>query len=431
VTETEPLAAGPDVLESPPPPREGRVARVIIAALGASLLFGPWAAAAIGARSDPVPGENRALAGRPSWHGFETFDDVTAFAADRFPLRDLAIRANKRFTTDVFGENPSYASDSGAAVGGVPADKPPAEVAQVITGTDGWLYFFDDFRRACRPDVPLEKVLDGVRRMDALLTASGRRLVITVPPDKSTADPQFLPADYVDRACSVQAKAARWQALAGLDVPGYVDVRSPVEAQEKKTGVPAYLPLDTHWTQLSSTIFVQELAKELDPSLAAGSSVVPLGPVKYGGDLSAIAGTPQFGTEAAFGIRRRGVTVTTREETLDKGYVLTHVRGTAAGGAALFQPRTVVIGDSFTQRALDKMAPYFADMTRVPELSKAILAGNLPQATDRMLQEIAGSKVVVVELVERTFAGAKDGSPFSEAFLDRLEATLASAPRQP
>ncbi|MCW2499457.1 MAG: hypothetical protein JWN87_1133 [Frankiales bacterium] len=430
MTETEPLATGPDVLAPPPPPREGKAVRLLVAALGAGLLFGPWAAAALGARSDAVPGENRALAERPDWHGFKTFEDITTYAADRFPLRDLAIRANKRFTTDVFGENPSYASDAGAAVGGVPSTKPQAEVAQVISGRDGWLYFFDDFRRACRPDVPLDTVLAGVRRMDALLAASGRRLVLTVPPDKSTVDPQFLPADYVDRACSVPAKAERWRALAGLDVPGYVDVRTPIEAQEKKTGVPAYLPLDTHWTQLSSTIFVQAVANRLDPALATGTSVVPLGTTKYGGDLSAIAGNPQTGTEQAFAIRRKGVTVAKTEEALNAGYVLTHVRSTASGGAAVFGPRTVLIGDSFTQRALDKFAPYFGDLVRVPELSKAILAGNLPQATDRMLEEIAGSKVVVVELVERTFAGAKDGSPFGAAFLDRLEASLARAPKR-
>lgn len=418
---------GPDELDPPHPPRESRLTKVVIALLGAGLLFGPWAAYAAGSRSDAVPGENRALASRPQIDGFQTFEQITAYAADHFPLRDAAIRTNKSLIQNLFGENPSYAGST-------------ANV-QVLEGKQGWLYFLDDFNRACKPDLPLPEVLAGVQRMNDLLAASGRRLVLAVPPDKSTADPQFLPDNFDLKRCSAQAKEARWKALRGLSatVPGYVDVRTAVERQEDKTGDPAFLSYDTHWTERSAAVFVQEVAKELDPALAQGTSVVKGEVRKQQGDLQVLNGVGRLFEEQGYDVVRQGVTSASTTDHLGKAdsYEVNHFTSTTVGPAQLFQPRTVWVGDSFTQRALPKIWGYFRDMTRVPELTKAILAnrddnGELvyPKAEARMLQEMAASKVVVVELVERTFAGNKPGSPFSADFLDKLEQALAAAPKQ-
>lgn len=418
------------------PTRRGRRLRLLVAVLAGLLLFGPWLAALAGSRSDPVPGENRALSGLPAFGGFSTFERLTAWAADRMPLRDAAIRANGDVSQALFGERPSYGGGSNAA--GAPGAAPtqaPAEGAQqpadqVIEGREGWLYFFDDFRRACRPEVPLAEVLDGVRRMDRTLQASGRRLVLAVPPDKSTVDPEFLPDRYVDDECSVPAKDERWKQLDALDTGGWVDLRGPLQEQKTRTGLPAYLPTDTHWTDLSASLFAQRLAAELDPALATGTTVLPDGTRSYPtGDLSAIAQNPKAFTEPGYRVQRDGVTSRTTPEVLRKGYELSRVRSTTTG-APLFTPRTVLVGDSFSQRSLPKLAPYFADLLRVPELTKAIAAGYLPGAEQRLLQEIVASDVVVVELVERTFAGAKAGSPFTPAFQDRLAQALAAAPQR-
>ncbi|MFN2536628.1 MAG: hypothetical protein ABR549_00570, partial [Mycobacteriales bacterium] len=57
--------------------------------------------------------------------------------------------------------------------------------------------------------------------------------------------------------------------------------------------------------------------------------------------------------------------------------------------------------------------------------------GFYDKARDRMIEEIVKSKVTVVELVERTFAGVNGaGSMWTDDFLDRLQAALEKAPKQ-
>jgi hypothetical protein len=401
--------------------------KVVVAVLGAAMIFGPWAAYAAGARSDQVPGENRNLASRPTWNGFNTFEQITAYASDRFPLRDVAIRDNKRLINKIFGENPSYAGNSDD---------------QVLLGNKGWLYLQDDFNQACSPGIPLKTVLAGVKRLDKMLADSGRRLVFTMPPDKSTADPQFLPKAFADRACSIRARDERWKALRGLKLPGYVDTRSLVEKQEKASGAAAFLPYDTHWTQNSSVIFIESIAEKLDPDLPKGTHNVP-GPIgTEPGDLEVILnGTSTLHKFQDVYVVRDGVPVPKPQEeelaATANAYRITRYVNTTTGPAKLFDPKTVWIGDSFTNRSLNKLAPFFRDVTRVPELTKAVLANSATdpvytKARARMIKEIVESKVTVLELVERTFMGVNGyGSMWDNdsvnPFLDDLQAELDKA----
>ncbi|MCU1602294.1 MAG: hypothetical protein JWO22_3003 [Frankiales bacterium] len=439
-----PLAKGPEVLPPPHPTRESKKTRAVVAFLGAALLFGPWAAYGLGARSQPVPGENRALAGRPQIDGFNTFNQITAYAADHFPLRDAAIRANKELINDVFSEPPSYFGSAGNQ--------------QVLFGQGKWLFFSDDFNKACSPEIQLDQVIAGVKRLNQMLADSGRRLIITVPPDKSTVESQYLPKAFELKQCSEIAKERRWKAIRSMGVPGYVDVRSAVEHQEKDKGKPAFLEYVTHWTQDSAVTFVEIVVKRIDPTLLEHTKVQAGQVYKENGDLDILANgpspKPKFDFQAVY-IVRDGVTPKLTEEPLapQDGYTISHVTSTSAGAAALFQPRVTWIGDSFTQRALghpsdgagsSKIAPFFADLVRVPELTKAILANTAKNdlyhvARRRMIQEIVAGKVTVLELVERTFAGVGGlGSMFSDTkdarsgmdFLDELQVALDKAPQQ-
>ena len=425
-----PLAEGPDVIPSPENVRESKATKVVIALLGAGLLFGPWAAYAAGARSQPVPGENRALAGRPQIDGFQTFNEITAYAADHFPLRDAAIRSNKSLIEDLFGEPPSYFGSAGNH--------------QVLIGDRDWLYFMDDFIEACSPKIPLKTVISGVQRLDAMLTASGRRLVLTVPPDKSTADPQYLPKSFELKQCSEIAKEKRWKAIRSMGVPGYVDMRAAVAKQEKEKGHPAFLFYDTHWNQDAEVTFAETVAGKLDPALLQGTHVVAGQFYNEQGDLEVLNSNPKTFPFQAVYVVRDGVTVApvrTTELSKTKGaYTISHWTATSTG-APLFQPKTVLIGDSFSQRTLtgNKLQPFFRDLTRVPELTKAVLANSKadPKVYDKaraaMIKAIVDSDVTVVELVERTFAGVNGyGSMFDPKyhFLDDLQKALDAAPRQ-
>jgi alginate O-acetyltransferase complex protein AlgJ len=425
-----PLA--PDEGDSEPPNAARRRSRsqVIVAVLGCALFFAPWAAFLAGARSDPVPGENRALAPAPQYHGFATLNDITKYAADHFPLRDAAVRNNKRLIRDIFSEDPSYFLT--------------ADNQQVLAGKNHWLYLSDDFNKACQPETALSTVMAGVKRLDAMLHAAGKRLVLAVPPDKSHADPQFLPESFEQKSCSQQARDERDRALRSLDIPGYVDISKIVAMQETQTGKPAFLPFDTHWTEQTAAAFVQAVAGKLDPALADGTTVAPStdparSPVLEQGDLAVLDGDAHLFEEQGYDLSRAGVT---SESTCDEygpiagAYSVNHFTSTTAGPAKLFTPRTTWIGDSFTQRALPKIWPYFSDMTRVPELTKAIAAGNdksgglvYPIAQARMLYEISHSDVVVVELVERTFAGVGAyGSMWTDRFLDLVQQALQRPP---
>jgi hypothetical protein len=422
-----PLAKGPDEIPTPGPVRESKATKAVIALLGVGLLFGPWAAYAAGARSQPVPGENRALAGRPQIDGFQTFNEITAYAADHFPLRDAAIRGNKNLIHDLFGESPSYFGSAGNQ--------------QVLVGDNGWLYFMDDFNEACSPKIPLNQVVAGVQRLNKMLTDSGRRLVLTVPPDKSTVDTANLPKSFELKQCSEAARAQRWKAIRSMGIPGYVDVRSAIEKQEKEKGKPAFLTYDTHWNQDSAVTFVESVVKQLDPTLLQHTQVQAGQFYTEQGDLAILNQDPKYFPYQAVYIVRDGVTSLQTPEPLlpNDAYTITHVHSTTKGPAALFQPRTTWIGDSFTQRALTapgKITPFFANLVRVPELTKAVLANNAQNrfydtAKARMIEEIVKSKVTVVELVERTFAGVGGaGSMWTPEFLNALQDKLDHAPKQ-
>jgi hypothetical protein len=296
----------------------------------------------------------------------------------------------------------------------------------------------DDFNEACSPKIPLSEVIAGVQRLNKMLTDSGRRLVLTVPPDKSTVDTQGLPTSFELKQCSEIAKAQRWKAIGSMGVPGYVDVRSAVEKQEKEKGTPAFLKYDTHWNQDSEVTFAEAVAKKLDPSLMQGTHVVAGQYYYEPGDLDALLQTPKLHKYQAVYVLRDGVKQSKPvvDSLVPKAgvYDITHFTATSTT-APIFQPKTVWIGDSFTQRSLDKISPFFADMTRVPELTKAIL-GNTAEnklyqrARAQMIQQIVDSKVTVVELVERTFAGVNgDGSMWTPQFLNDLQAALNKAPK--
>ncbi len=102
-------------------------------------------------------------------------------------------------------------------------------------------------------------------------------------------------------------------------------------------------------------------------------------------------------------------------------------RTTSRGGAALYPGRTVILGSSFTGVSIAKVYPYFADITRVPELLNAEAAGQLPRDESLLIRLIKRSKLFIFEDVERDFWGVRTASVLRPEFLDRLERALDSS----
>ena len=405
--------------------------KFVVGALGLALLFGPRLAYVAGARSNPVISENRALAKRPSWRGFATLQDITNYTADHFPLRDNAIRAN--------GKLGNVASSGGkgpgtAGVGGTVKPSPDQVIAaQTLKGKDGFLFFAEDFSRACAPETPLPEVLAGLKRLNSIITKSGRRLVVSIVPDKSAFETNLLPDRYPQQDCSLKAQAERRKKLAALRLPGLVDMTPVLKADEKQTGKPAYQALDTHWTDRSGALFVQAIAHKLDPALSENTELRYSHVGKSQKDLAIFAGDTSLHDDPVYELIRSGVTETVVPTTYVPAgaYETRRITATTTGPARLFTPKTFWIGDSFSDHAVHQYSKYFADLTEVPDLTKAKSVGHTSDGRDlyalmlpQVLDGIKNSEVVVLQAVERFFFGAKEGSLTSADFLNRLEAAL-------
>jgi len=408
-------------------------------ALGVLFFFTPLAARMAGVQPKPI--ENRPLARLPGLsRGFGVFGDLTQWSIDHLPLRNIAVRLNTRLSEDLFGQPPVYTAAGGpVGVGQAPtlaggrAGPGAADPGSlVVPGHAGWLFIADEFVAGCRPGFTVAQVTDGLRRLDVLMRASGRTLVATIAPDKDTVDPSFVdPHAFADTRCAQAGKQARWQALGALGGADFVDLLGALQASEGPAGQPAFLPTDSHWTDRSAaTVFLPGMLNALDPRLYRSARVAPTGPEPYTGDLSILGGSPQRAVDEHWSVTRPGVhsgALTTTSPFPD--FPITHVTSTAGPGEPLVGGHTLVYGDSFTERALDKLTPFFADLTRVPEISRGAATGRRAQAIATLLDQVRGADVVVVEQSERIVAGHPEGSLLAPDVLDALAAALAGAPR--
>jgi alginate O-acetyltransferase complex protein AlgJ len=414
--------------------------RYVMALAGLILFFTPGVARLLGV--DPTAIENRPLVALPALsQGFKIFPDLTQWSIDHLPMRNLAIRADSRISEDIFGEPPSY-SASGAPVGlGQAASLQGGRAGattvsglanQVIPGRNGWLFLGDEFTAACQPQLTLAQVTSGLRRLDRIVTASGRKLVILIPPDKDTIDARFLPSAFIDETCALREKARLAAALGSLSVPDFVDLVPLLKAEELKTGQPAYLPIDSHWTdRTAATIFLPAMLNALSARLYASAHVAPAGPEAYTGDLSVLGGAPRSETQTRWTVTRPGVapgksTVTTPFAN----FPISNYINFARPGVPLVRGHTLLYGDSFTERSLDIIAPFFANLTRIPEISRAAVEGPEARAAaiSLLTAQIKASDVVIVEQTERIVAASSSGSILAPDVLDAIQTALASAP---
>lgn len=388
--------------------------------LAVAFVFGPAAAYAVGVR--PAAIENRRLASFPSLSsGWRFFDGFSRWAIDHMPLRGQAVQANTTLSEQVFGTTPDYSGKGGggeafAAIGGPVRSNTSADAGsaaaldfpKVVQGRRGWLFLGGDVRNACRRRTPLSTTMARLDRLAGIVEGSGRRFVLTVPPDKTTMEPALLPGDYVGKQCGRAGRAALWQRLRSNPPAGYLDLRGPLEAAQRAAGRPIYRQKDSHWAPRGAAVYAEALADRLDRRLWATSRLVPDGTQRKTGDLTVLLGSPATDSSPQFALVRDGVRALTRTRA--------HTVNTTTG-APLFTPRTVIVGDSFQAAAWYLTSPLFREQD-------FLRPGSTQPAQDAVISEISKSQVVVVEMVERTVAGG-DSPLLGPAFLDRLAAALA------
>jgi alginate O-acetyltransferase complex protein AlgJ len=389
--------------------------RTLSTLLAALFFFAPAVAAGVGVRAGQI--ENHPLAAFPHPdRGWRFFADLTTWATDHLPLRGDAVRANVWASRSVFGEVPPSRTVAGGGPSGTAAtaglgtppqpsvpDQPPetVDVPAVIVGKADWLYYGVDVKNACASGPPVE-LRERLARLADIVQRSGRTFVVAIAPDKSSADPQFLPADYPGRACSLARKRAFWAELESQPVPGLLDLRGPLHQAEVADGAPIYWPHDTHWTEAGSLVFAQELARRLDPGLLATPVARPGPAATAVGDLSVMLASPVKDTGPGFVSDRPAAGQSAK------------VGSSAAPGktpTVRYQPRTVLVGDSFAATSATLWQPLFADY--------------VPPAADvpGMVAAMTAAQTVVVEAVERNVLAA--AAPWmNPTFLDRLQVEL-------
>ncbi|MGW0804137.1 alginate O-acetyltransferase AlgX-related protein [Nonomuraea sp. NPDC002799] len=363
--------------------------------LAAALFFaGPALAYTAGVRAAEI--ENRSLPEFPAVsRGWEIVPEVEAWTTAHLPLRQYAVRGNAALSELLFKEAPSYGT-AGAT-----------DYPRVIQGRDGWLYFGDDVTEACRPRRSIAETLERLRRLAEIVRKSGRRFVFTVAPDKTTIHPDRLPARFPGRTCLFRRKQEFWAALRAARLPGYVDLRGPLE----RSGLPAYWRTDSHWDEHSAGLYGAEVARTLQPGLSRDTRLEKVGRVPRNGDLGGLLGIPVEETIDRWRLVRDGVR---RVRQDDRELPVSFSTANASDRAPLYRPRTLLIGDSFTRNSLPWLLPYFADVTYLRSDAQG----------ERIAEKVGRSETVVVEIVERHLVGGH-AEMLDDRTLDTLDRVLS------
>jgi len=422
-----------DTKAQPPPraapagSRPGRrlTRRPVALALALVFFFGPLGALVLGARPQEI--ENRRLTDFPSLSdGWSFFPQFTTWATDHLPLRGEAVRGNAALSEALFREAPSYRGETdGGPASGVPdgEDGGAAEdYPRVLAGDEGWLYYGADVENLCRPTRAVPEVMERLDRLASAVEASGRQFVLVIAPDKTSAYPDALPDTYVGKDCAQEVREEFWNAVDETPPQGYIDLRERLRAEQDRTEEPLYRRTDTHWVPRAAALYALALADRLDPALSAGTDLVETGSAERLGDLGVLIGQPREDEIEEVELRRPGVTPVGRDSLdLPEMPYGAETFTSETTSAPLFQPDTLLLGDSFTSASRTMLGQFFARLT----LLHNEVAGESPQLVADLM---AANDVVVLEVVERTIASGR-GPIIDDAALTAIETTLAAQPR--
>lgn len=373
--------------------------------VGLAFFFGPAVAGLLGVRSGQI--DNRKLTSFPSLlhGGWDALSQLGAWASDNLPGRKQAVSLNDKVNRTAYGQQTTYGS-----AGIYP---------QVVLGKHGWLYYGGDVSNKCMPKLSVPQSISRLRTLQNAVTKSGRRFVLVVVPDKSTAYPNELPGRYAGEQCSTARTKQFWPALqaSGLGV----DVRTPLEAAERTYKQPMYRKYDSHFEPRGAVVYAQTLMNALDPNLAKDTTVVDKGPGQAPGDLGTFIGKKLSEPVEYYQLERSGVTMSKDSRAVLTTSV-TRVRNTTTG-APLYQQPTILLGDSFTASSLTQVTGYFADL----KLLHSETSTAFPQA---VANSMVDRQTVIYEIVERSAATGYAGL-LSSRSLAAIEHTLAAHPYHP
>ncbi|HEX5114856.1 MAG TPA: hypothetical protein VFW65_06640 [Pseudonocardiaceae bacterium] len=407
-------------------PRHGRRQRVALICAMIFFLI-PAGAYAVGVR--PQAFENHRLAAFPSiTRGWGFFTALPNWATDNLPGRQAGVHAEAGISQSIFGEPPAFSGTDrqGTPIGPVgqvqTAPPPPdplnggqTDFSQVIEGRNGWLYYAQDMTSKCDPDQPISATIQDLATLRSAIEASGRSLVLVVAPDKSTAEPRFLPPTYPDKDCAAQASTPFWQGL--VDTDGALDLRPGLSEAAAQSGRPIYYKQDTHWNDLGSLVMLRAVADQIDPGVTGTWQSVPDGVVEPGADLPPMIASTGRNTEIHYTLGPDGGADRTGPTLADMPRA---VRFAGAPTAGMVNEPVAILGDSFLAHASRYLPAVFSDATAIDYAS---------MDTDQAGVEsvLASGKVIVIEVVERVLT-AGDAPFLRPDVIGGLRSYLAAHP---
>lgn len=335
-----------------------RLLRLLPVAWLVALLLLPAGAWVAGARQTnlenrpptPVPDLNRGTLRREA-----TFQQLEQAIVDRLPLRRAAIEARGRLAVDLFRDSPN---------------------PDVAVGSDGWLYYREELRACTDAGRPAGDPADAADVLARTLVASGRTAGVFVAGSKIVTSEEHRPDLDRELLDCVRATEARVHARLAA-TPGGLDVQEQLEALER-SGRPAFLRTDTHWSAAGRAVVVREILDRIRPGLAAEAGLRRGRTFDRPGDLGPFIGLPRSESDEPV------IATRTPPRPLEAGQVL--LIGDSQLDYALLHP----LGDVPAIR--DVVLPGQPDCTW-----PALAAGTCDAA-------LAGSRTVIVEIVGRSLS---------------------------
>ena len=375
------------------------ISKRLIAVLTMGITLAPTFAFLFGERQLPV--SNKALTAphgiRDGWNAVRIAGDAIN---DRLPLRAGALKLDSFIDRAIFREQPAF---GGAAT--------PA----VLEGSDGYLFLASAFDEACNPHGTPQSVSANLKRLAEIIEESGRKIVVTVAPDKSSVATTKLPMNNPKAECWRTHQDQLWSALSDAQIPGYIDLRAIFRDREMKTRAPLYLRQDSHWNREGSLTALKKVVTAFQPGIWKQSEIKYHGQTKYGGDLEAMRGGTKTDETSDFGVNRPQISVIKSQD--DDKYPPGYRRLSEMSGpsGSLVAGRTLMFFDSFGMAAIDQIVPYFE---KLETMNFSIF--NI----DLWVELIKAADNIWLLSVERSLEYRLTYDSGSVAFLDALDKAL-------
>ncbi len=345
--------------------------KITFAAVSAAALLIPvYTMPFMGQSSAAGNAEKRELAQRPALFvdgsfNRDFFEGMGDYLADRFTLRSELVQAQSAF--------------KGAF--GVSSEE------DVVMGTDGWLYFDKTM-----PDYMGETALSEVQAarlqrvgdlMAEYAASRGATFALTIPPNKATIYPEYLPyytripASYevLKPGCEHLTPLHQLnQTLANSD--WYVDMAAALTAQRDTQ---LYHKRDSHWNNLGARIGYDTLMTAVDGKVGAYADTPYVIEAVWDGDLDKLMGNT-YKDEQAVWQTEFTYEYTSRYRS-EEDLLITTECADGEGNLWMFR-------DSFANALLPLLAQQYATAT---------FSRSLPYD----LTEVAAGDTVIVEIVER------------------------------